>query len=94
MIVCVADKHHKDLRSLSPAVGLGRQQEEQNQVIHNAIPHHPPTNAQPAPEQQQPSQPTPPIVIVPHDTTCYGTSLWSARVRCPDSVTSPLLVHT
>ena len=63
------------------------------QVMHNAIAHHPLTNAQPVPEPQAATPwPTPPSFIVQHDVIWYGISLWPVWVSCLCCVPSQLLV--
>ena len=59
------------------------------QVMHNA--HHPPTDAQPVPEQWPPAS-FPPSLYTGHDVLWYGISLWPVWVSCPGCVPSQLLV--
>ena len=63
------------------------------QVMHNAIAHHPLTDAQPNPEQPAPHPGQPPLYIVQHDVRWYGIPLWPVWVSCPGSVPSQLLLH-
>ena len=58
-------------------------------VMHNAIAHHPLTDA---PAAIRPSQPTPPSLYTGHDVIWYGISLWPVWVSCPGGVPSQLLV--
>ena len=68
--------------------------ENTKQVMHNAIAHHVPTDAQLVPEQQYapPPPPTPPSLYTGHDVTWYGIPLWPVGVSCPGCVPSQLLV--
>ena len=61
------------------------------QVMHNAIAHHSPTNAQLVPEQRSP-RPTPPSLYTGHGITWYGIPLWPLWVSCPGCVLCQLLV--
>ena len=58
--------------------------------MHNAIAHHPLTDARAA---MRPSQPTPPYLYTGHDVPWYGIPLWLVRVSCPGYAPSQLLVH-
>ena len=49
--------------------------------MHSAIAHHPPTDAQPVPEQRPP-RPAFPSLCPEHDVTWYGMSLWPVWL-CP-----------
>ena len=68
----------------------GGEGEEKNPVMHNAIAHHPLTDARAA---IRPSQPTPPSLYTGHDVPWYGISLWLVRVSCPGHASSQLLAH-
>ena len=59
-------------------------------VMHNAMAHHPLTDAQAA---IHPSWPTPPCLYTGHDVPWYGISLWLVQVSCPSSASSQLLAH-
>ena len=59
--------------------------------MHNAIAHHPLTNAQPVPEQRLPASFSP-ILYTEHDVIWYGISLWPVWVSCPGCVPSQRLV--
>ena len=63
---------------------------KKRQVMHNAIAHHPLTDARAA---MRPSQPTPPYLYTEHDVPWYGIPLWLVRVGCPGYAPSQLLVH-
>ena len=63
------------------------------QVVHNAIAHHSPTDAQLVPEQRS----APPGQLLSslytgHDIIWYGIFLWPVWVSCPGCVPSQLLV--
>ena len=62
------------------------------QVMHNAIAHHLPTDAQLVPEQRSPPRPAPPSLYTRHDVTWYGIPLWPVWVSCPGCVLCQLLV--
>ena len=62
------------------------------QVMHNAIAHHSPTDAQLVLEQQSPPRPTPPSLYTGHDVTWYGIFLWPVWVSCAGCVPFQLLV--
>jgi len=66
-----------------------------NQVIHNAIAHHPLTDAhQPVPRQQSPAPPpAAPSLYAEHDVVWYGISLRPAGLSCPGCIPAQLLVH-
>ena len=64
--------------------------EKKTPVMHNAIAHHPLTDAQAA---IRPSQPTPPSLYTGHDVPWYGIPLWLVRVSCPSYASSQLLAH-
>ena len=60
--------------------------------MHNAIAHHPLTDAQPVPEQWSPlPHLTPPSLYIEHDVTWSGISLWPVWVSCPGCAPSQLL---
>ena len=63
---------------------------KKRQVMHNAIAHHPLTDARAA---IRPSQPTPPSLYTGHDVLWYGISLWLVQVSCPGYAPSQLLAH-
>ena len=63
---------------------------KKNPVMHNAIAHHPLTNAQ---AEIHPSQPTPPCLYTGHYILWYGISLSLVQVSCPGYAPSQLLVH-
>ena len=63
---------------------------KKRQVMHNAIAHHPLTDAQAA---IGPSQPTPPSLYTEHDVLWHRISLWLVRVSCPGPAPSQLFVH-
>ena len=63
---------------------------KKRQVMHNAITHHPLTNA---PAAIHPSQPIPPHIYTGHDVPWYGIPLWLVRVSCPGCAPSQLLAH-
>ena len=58
---------------------LLKELEYTKQVMHNAIAHHPLTDAQPVPEQQPPAS-FPPRLYTEHDVLWYGRSLWPVWV--------------
>ena len=60
-------------------------------MMHSAIAHHPPIDAQLVPEQRSPA-PTPRSSYTGHDVPWYGTPLWPLWVSCPGCVPSQLLV--
>ena len=63
------------------------------QVMHSAIAHHLPTDAQLVPEQRTATpRPTPPGFIVQHDVPWYGIFVWPVWDSCPSHVPSQLLV--
>ena len=59
-------------------------------MMHSAIAHHPPIDAQLVPKWRSPA-PTPSLYTV-HDITWYGIPLWPVWVRCPGCVLCQLLV--
>ena len=59
-------------------------------VMHNAIGHHPLTDARAA---IRASRPTPPCLYTGHDVSCYGIALWLVQVSCPSHAPSQLLAH-
>ena len=61
-----------------------------NPVMHNAVAHHPLTDARAA---IRASRPTPPCLYTGHDVPWYGIPLWLVRVSCPGSAPSQLLAH-
>ena len=63
---------------------------KKRQVMHNAIAHHPLTNA---PAVIRPSWPALPCLYTGHDVIWYGIPLWVVRVSCPGYAPSQLLVH-
>ena len=63
---------------------------KKRQVMHNAIAHHPLTDAQAA---IRPSRPTPPCLYTGHDVPWYGIPLWLVWVSCPGHAPSQLLAH-
>ena len=63
---------------------------EKNPVMHNAVAHHPLTDARAA---IRPSRPTPPSLYTGHDVPWYGILLWLVRVSCPGCAPSQLLAH-
>ena len=58
--------------------------------MHNAIAHHPLTDAQAAIHA---SQPAPRHLYTGHDVLWYGRSLWLVGVSCPGYAPSQLLAH-
>lgn len=58
-------------------------------MMHSAVTHHTPTDAEPVPSQQLPAPGSSPIFIAQHD----GTSFRPFCVHNPDSVPSQLLVY-
>ena len=67
-----------------------RNKTQEKQVMHNAIAHHPLTDARAA---IRPSRPTTPSLYTERDVLWYGISLWLVRVSCPGSAPSQLLAH-
>ena len=63
---------------------------KKRQVMHNAIAHHPLTDARAA---IHPSLPTPPSLYPRHDVPWYGIPLWLVQVSCPAYAPSQLLAH-
>ena len=63
---------------------------KKRQVMHNAIAHHPLTDAR---AMICPSWPAPPCLYTGHDVPWYGISLWLVWVSCPDHAPSQLLAH-
>ena len=63
---------------------------KKRQVMHNAVAHHPLTDARAA---IRPSRPTPPCLYTGHDVPWYGIPLWLVQVSCPGSAPSQLLAH-
>ena len=63
---------------------------KKNPVMHNAVAHHPLTNAQ---ATIHPTWPTPPCLYTGHDIPWYGIPLWLVRVSCPGYAPSQLLAH-
>ena len=63
---------------------------KKRQVMHNAIAHHPLTDARAV---IRPSRATPPSLYTEHDVLWYGISLWLVRLSCPGCAPSQLLVH-
>ena len=63
---------------------------KKRQVMHNAIAHHPLTDARAA---IRPSQPTAPHLYTEHGVLWYGIPLWLVQVSCPGSAPSQLLAH-
>ena len=59
-------------------------------LMHNAIAHHPLTDAR---ATIRPSWPSPPRLYTGHDVPWYGISLWLVRVSCPGHAPCQLLVH-
>ena len=59
-------------------------------MMHNAIAHHPLTDARAG---IRPSQPAPPCLYTGHDIPWYGISLWLVQVSCPGYAPSQLLAH-
>ena len=68
----------------------GGKKKEKRPVMHNAIAHHPLTDA---PAAIHPSRPTPPCLYTGHDVPWYGISLWLVWVNRPGYAPSQLLVH-
>ena len=66
------------------------EKKEKKPVMHNAIAHHPLTDARAV---IRPSWPTPPRLYTGHDVPWYGIPLWLVRVSCPGSAPSQLLIH-
>ena len=62
------------------------------QMMHNAIVHHPLTDAKAVHEQWQSPPANSPSFIVQHDATWYEISLWPLWISCPGCVSSQLLV--
>ena len=58
--------------------------------MHNAIAHHPLTDAQ---ATIRASRPTPPSLYTGHDVPWYGIPLWLVQVSCSGYASSQLLVH-
>ena len=63
---------------------------EKKPVMHNAIAHHPLTDARAAIHA---SWLTPPCLYTGHDIPWYGIPLWLVRVSCPGHAPSQLLAH-
>ena len=63
---------------------------KKRQVMHNAIAHHPLTDARAAIGT---SRPTPPSLYTEHDILWYRISLWLVQVSCAGCAPSQLLVH-
>ena len=63
---------------------------KKRQVMHNAIAHHPLTDARAA---IRATRPTPPCLYTGHDVLWYGIPLWLVRVSCPGYAPSQLLAH-
>ena len=59
-------------------------------MMHNAIAHHPLTDAQAA---IRPSRPTPPSLYTEHDILWHGIPLWLVQVSCPSYAPSQLRAH-
>ena len=64
--------------------------EEKKTVMHNAIAHHPLTDAR---ATIRPSPPTPPCLYTGHDVPWCGISLWLVQVSCSGSAPSQLLAQ-